>query len=81
MGDVVLEIDEALAGIRKWARPELRFSGLVEAMGLPTGFDCIKDEDIPQIVKWADAEANPLYTVPFIWGEAQLKQLVQSIRL
>ncbi|MFR5782864.1 MAG: iron-containing alcohol dehydrogenase, partial [Oscillospiraceae bacterium] len=33
-------------------------------MGIPTGFDFIKEEDIPQMVKWALAEANPVYPVP-----------------
>ena len=28
IGPVILEIDEALAGLRKWARPEVHFSGL-----------------------------------------------------
>ena len=28
-------------------------------MGIPTGFSFIKDEDIPTMVKYALAEANP----------------------
>lgn len=49
-------------------------------MNIPTGFDCIKDEDIPQIIKWADKEANPLYPVPVIWDEEDFKKLISSIR-
>ena len=29
IGDVILEINEAIHGVRKWARPETHFSGLV----------------------------------------------------
>ncbi|MBO4288520.1 MAG: iron-containing alcohol dehydrogenase [Lachnospiraceae bacterium] len=52
-----------------------------KAMGIPSGFDCIKDEDIPQIIEWAKKEANPLYPVPVIWGDEELRQLIESIRL
>ncbi len=52
-----------------------------EKMGLPKGFDVIRDEDIPQMIKWASAEANPLYPVPEIWGEKEFSELIESIRL
>ena len=50
-------------------------------MGIPAGFDCIKEEDIPQIIEWAKKEANPLYPVPVIWGDDELRTLIDSIRL
>ena len=53
---------------------------LQREMGIPSGFDCIRDEDIPQIVAWADAEANPLYPVPVVWSKKELRRLVISIR-
>lgn len=49
-------------------------------MGLPAGFDCIKDEDIPQIIAWAKKEANPLYPVPVVWGDEDFKRLIQTLR-
>ena len=49
-------------------------------MGLPNGFDGIRDEDIPQMIAWAKKEANPLYPVPVIWGEQDFRQLIASIR-
>lgn len=52
-----------------------------EKMGIPSGFDCIKDEDIPQIIEWADKEANPLYPVPVIWDEKDFKEAIESIRI
>ena len=54
---------------------------LQREMNIPAGFDCIKDEDIPQIVEWAKKEANPLYPVPVIWGEEDLRALISKIRL
>ena len=49
-------------------------------MGLPSGFDVIKDEDIPQMIAWARKEANPLYPVPVVWGEKDFRRLIQAIR-
>ncbi len=61
-----------------------KFIGWIEEtnkkMGLPTGFDVIKEEDIPQMIKWADAEANPLYPVPVIWGETEFRTLINTLR-
>ncbi len=51
-----------------------------EKMGLPNSFDCIQDEDIPQMIAWARKEANPLYPVPEIWGEEDFRTLIQTIR-
>ena len=54
---------------------------LNKQMDIPTGFDCIKEEDIPQIIKWANAESNPLYPTPVKWGKKDFAQLIASIRL
>lgn len=54
---------------------------LQREMDIPKGFDCIRDEDIPQIIDWAKAEANPLYPVPVVWGSRELRRLIVSIRL
>ena len=62
----------------------LAFLDWIEAlqreMNIPAGFDCIRDEDIPQIIAWAKKEANPLYPVPVIWDDEDFKILLQSIR-
>ncbi len=52
-----------------------------EKMGLPNGFDCIREEDIPQMIAWARREANPLYPVPAVWGEKDFRKLIQTIRI
>lgn len=54
---------------------------LNKQMDIPTGFDCIKEEDIPQIIKWANAESNPLYPTPVKWAKKDFEQLIASIRL
>ena len=48
-------------------------------MEIPTGFDFIKEEDIPQMVKWALAEANPVYPVPVVYDEARCEKLIRRI--
>lgn len=63
----------------------LAFIGWIERlrqdMNLPAGIDGIRDEDIPQMISWAMKEANPLYPVPVIWGEADFRKLIDSIRI
>ena len=49
-------------------------------MGLPNGFDVIKDEDIDQMITWAKKEANPLYPVPVVWSRKDFRRLIESIR-
>lgn len=39
---------------------------------IPEGFSCIREEDLPQMAAWADAEANPTYPVPVIYDRAPL---------
>ena len=48
-------------------------------MNLPVGLHSILEEDIPQIIRWADAEANPLYPVPEIWGEEEFRALIDTL--
>ena len=50
-------------------------------MDIPKGFDCIREEDIDQIIKWADKEANPLYPVPVIWKYKDFRKLIDTIRI
>lgn len=54
---------------------------LNKKMKIPEGFNCIKEEDIPLMAKWADGEANPLYPVPKIFNKGQLAKIIRKIRL
>ena len=48
-------------------------------MGIPTGFDHIREEDIPQMIEWALKEANPVYPVPVIYDEARCEKVIRRI--
>jgi len=49
-------------------------------MRMPSGFAMIREEDIPQMCRWAMAEANPVYPVPVVWGETQFRHLFETAR-
>ncbi len=54
---------------------------LKERMQIPRGVDCIRSEDIDQMVAWARAEANPVYPVPVVWDKRQIRALIESVRM
>jgi alcohol dehydrogenase class IV len=49
-------------------------------MGIPTGFDCIKSEDIPRMIKWAGKESNPFYPVPVVFNEERFLRIIEGLR-
>ena len=51
-----------------------------ERMGIPKGFDFIQEEDIPQIITWALAEANPNYPVPVVYNAARCRKVIDTVR-
>ena len=48
-------------------------------MDIPTGFAFIQEKDIPQMVKWALAEANPVYPVPVVYDEQRCEKVIRRI--
>ena len=48
-------------------------------MNIPTGFAFIQEKDIPQMVKWALAEANPVYPVPVVYDEQRCEKVIRRI--
>lgn len=48
-------------------------------MGLPTGLDCIRQEDYAHIIKTALHEANNTYPVPVIYNEARCRHVLNRI--
>lgn len=48
-------------------------------LGLPEAFSFIRREDIPQMVKWALAEANPWYPVPRIFGKHEITAIIERV--
>ncbi|MDO5448283.1 MAG: iron-containing alcohol dehydrogenase [Clostridia bacterium] len=59
-----------------------KFIAEVEAMNarmeIPTGFDCIKDEDIPWIAEHCIAEVLPTYPVKQIFTQAELEKFIRN---
>ncbi len=53
---------------------------LNEKMGIPDGFEQIKDEDIPLIAERALKEGNPLYPVPKIMNLEDCKALIKKLQ-
>ena len=51
------------------------------ATGIPTGFDCIRTEDLPQMAAWAEAEANPVYPVPVIFDKDRFIRVAKRVML
>ena len=50
-----------------------------ERMGIPKTIDVIREEDIPQMVSWALAEANPIYPVPVIYDRERCEKVIRRI--
>lgn len=49
-------------------------------MNVPDRFDCIRDEGIPLMARWAAQEANPVYPVPVIYDEARFARVIERAR-
>ena len=50
-----------------------------ERMNIPTKFDYIKKEDIKEMAKLAEKEANPLYPVPILWDSTELEKIYYEV--
>ena len=48
-------------------------------MNIPTGFDFIQEKDIPQMITWALAEANPVYPVPVVYDRQRCEKVIRRI--
>ena len=48
-------------------------------MGIPTKLHVIKQEDIKEIIRRAQKEANPAYPVPAIWDKKQMRKVLELL--
>lgn len=48
-------------------------------LGIPTGFSCIREEDLPQMAAWAAKEANPTYPVPVIYDRGRFIRVIRQV--
>lgn len=52
---------------------------LNKAMDIPETFNAIQEADIPQMARYADKEANPLYPVPVLMDRTELEGLYRAV--
>lgn len=58
-----------------------RIRDLNDAFGIPSGFDCLKEEDIPALAETAAKEANPLYPVPIEWDAKEIEKVIRRLKI
>ncbi len=51
-----------------------------KSMNIPQTLSGIKDSDIPQLSRYADHEANPLYPVPVLWDADKLAKIYYLVQ-
>ena len=49
-------------------------------MGIPEKLEGIKEEDIPELARRADKEANPIYPVPVLWNAKELEEFYYAVK-
>lgn len=49
-------------------------------MELPDHFDFIKEDDIPQMIKWALKECNPIYPVPVVYSPKHTAEVIKKVQ-
>ena len=54
-------------------------SAMERRLGIPTGFTCIREQDLPRMAAWAAAEANPTYPVPVIYDRARFIRVLRQV--
>ena len=48
-------------------------------LGIPTGFTCIREADLPRMAAWAAEEANPTYPVPVIYDRGRFIRVIRQV--
>lgn len=75
-GGVAFANDSEEEAAQKFIEEILRLNA---AMGIPTTLKGIKTEDIAELARRADKEANPLYPVPVLWNAKELEQFYYDV--
>ena len=73
---VCAESDSHEAGAKKFITA---IKELNAKMGVPNKLTGIQAEDIPEMAKYAEKEANPLYPVPMLMTQKELEQFYNQI--
>ena len=53
---------------------------LNQAMNIGTALPEIQEQDIPELAKTAEHEANPLYPVPVLWTTNELAEIYYEVK-
>lgn len=69
-GGIASEANSAQTAAEKFIAEIYRLN---EAMNIPKTLKGIKVEDVPELARRADKEANPLYPVPILWNAKELE--------
>ncbi|MDD6486018.1 MAG: iron-containing alcohol dehydrogenase [Spirochaetales bacterium] len=75
-GGIASEANSAQAAAEKFIAEIYRLN---EAMNIPKTLKGIKVEDVPELARRADKEANPLYPVPILWNAKELEHFYFDI--
>ena len=72
------------ARLLPWRQPEKitgpgSLADIPARLGIPTGFTCIREADLPQMAAWAAKEANPTYPVPVIYDRARFIRVIRQV--
>ena len=76
-GGVAFPTDSEQAAAEKFIAEIERLNA---AMGIPTKLKGIKEEDIAELARRADKEANPLYPVPILWNAKELERFYLEVK-
>lgn len=75
-GGIASEANSAQTAAEKFIAEIYRLN---EAMNIPKTLKGIKVEDVPELARRADKEANPLYPVPILWNAKELEHFYFDI--
>ena len=69
------DADDRLAAAALIARIE----EMNASFGIPQHIEGIREEDLEEMARWADKEANPLYPVPVIFSREDFKRILRVV--
>ena len=76
-GGVAQQSDSVQVAAEKFIAEVCRLN---KAMGIPEKLEGIKEEDIPELARRADKEANPIYPVPVLWNAKELEEFYYAVK-
>lgn len=75
-----------IAGIKSTGSDEEKAKAFINAiyemnrkMEIPAGLK-VEEKDIPQMIKWAKSEANPVYPVPVIYNDDDFSRVINVLK-